>query len=176
MFFENTKELAEHKLILLYILDKVDFPLTNSDITQIILENNHMNYFYIQQYLSELNKANLINIIKKDNNDYYELSELGRKTLIYFMQRIPKKTKELINEKFEEKIEKRRKETQIIGDYYKKSESEYICNLKVIENEITLFNLSLNVVSSKQAKLICTNWKKNPHDIYKKIFDIIIDD
>ena len=46
-----------YKLIVLYILNKVDFPLTNSQISEFILDKGYTNYFKIQQdieqYLSE---------------------------------------------------------------------------------------------------------------------------
>ena len=46
MMFEDTLELAENKLLLLYIFDKIKIPITNNKITQIILENNFINYLF----------------------------------------------------------------------------------------------------------------------------------
>ncbi|MTI65127.1 MAG: DUF4364 family protein [Firmicutes bacterium] len=176
MFIENSDELAQHKLILLYLIDKVEFPITNSDLTHFILENNQMNYFLVQQYLSELVASGFIKITTRDGNEYYNLTKLGKETLNYFINKIPSKVKSKIDEKYEKRKEEKVKEKQIVGNFFKKNESEYIVNLKVIENEITLINLSLNVVSSKQAKIICKNWKENPEFIYKKIFDYLINE
>ena len=44
MFENSTEELAYHKLLILYILDKINMDLTNSQITQVILETDMMNY------------------------------------------------------------------------------------------------------------------------------------
>ncbi|EOC99500.1 DUF4364 family protein [Caldisalinibacter kiritimatiensis] len=173
MFTDNPKELAQHKLLLLYILDRIDIPMTNSDITQLVLENNYMNYFMVQQFLSELVASKFLEFTTKDGNEYYHLSKAGSETLNFFIDRIPKEVKEKIDTMTEKKKEEMIKETQIIGNYYKKNDAEYIVNLKVIENDITLFNLSLNVVSNKQAKMICKKWKENPQDIYKKILDLL---
>ncbi|SHH23112.1 protein of unknown function [Caloranaerobacter azorensis DSM 13643] len=176
MFVENTKELAQHKLLLLYILDIVEFPMTNSEITQFVLENNYMdNYFMVQQFLSELVSSKFIEITTKDGSEYYHITEKGENTLNYFIDRIPEKIKLEIDDNYKNKKEEMIKKTQIIGNYYKKNDSEYIVNLKVIEKDITLFNMSLNVVSNKQAKLICNNWKENPQEIYKKILDLLIE-
>lgn len=174
MFVEDSKELAQHKLILLYIINKIDFQATNSEITQFVLENNVMNYFYVQQYLSELINTKFIEIDNDDDKEYYELTKLGEDTLKYFDYKIPNEIKESIDIKYEERLEQKKKETQILADYFKKNDLEFIVTLKVIENEITLFNLTLNVPSIKQAKVICNNWKDNPQDIYKKIFDLVI--
>lgn len=43
-----------YKLIILYMLDKVDFPLTNSQISEFILNEGYTTYFKLQQALSEL--------------------------------------------------------------------------------------------------------------------------
>ena len=50
----NNRQLAENKLILLYIIDKLEIPVSNLQMTKIILENKIMNYFLLQQYLDEL--------------------------------------------------------------------------------------------------------------------------
>lgn len=176
MFVDNSKELAQNKLLILYILDNADIPMNNSEITQFLLENNYMNYFLAQQFISELVSSKFIEFSTKDGQEYYHLSNAGKDTLSFFNDRIPQTLKEEVNKKFQKKKEEMVKESQIIGNYYKKSESEYIVNLKVIEKDINLFSMSLNVVSNKQAKMICNNWKKNPHEIYKKIIDLLIDE
>ncbi|SCG82612.1 hypothetical protein DW1_1013 [Proteiniborus sp. DW1] len=176
MFIDNSKELAQNKLLILYILDNADIPMNNSEITQFLLENNYMNYFLAQQFISELVSSKFIEFSIKDGQEYYHLSNAGKDTLSFFNDRIPQTLKEEVIKRFQKKKEEMVKESQIIGNYYKKSESEYIVNLKVIEKDINLFSMSLNVVSNKQAKMICNNWKKNPHEIYKQIFDLLIDE
>ncbi|MCG4585602.1 DUF4364 family protein, partial [Anaerosalibacter bizertensis] len=72
------------------------------------------------------------------------------------------------------KKEELKRETQIIGDYFKKNKNEYVVNLKLVEKDSTLFSLYLNVVSSEQAKMICNNWKSNPDKIYQEILNTLI--
>jgi hypothetical protein len=67
-----------------------------------------------------------------------------------------------------------KKESEIFADFYKVNENEYIVNLKVVENEIVLIDLQLNVVSAKQAKLICEKWKNSSGKIYGQIMDSLI--
>lgn len=176
MFIDNSKELAQYKLLILYILDNAEIPMNNSEITQFLLENNYMNYFLAQQFISELVSSKFIEFSTRDGQEYYHLSNAGRDTLSFFNDRIPQSLKDEVNKRYQKKKEELVKESQIVGNYYKKSESEYIVNLKVIEKDINLFSMSLNVVSNKQAKMICNNWKENPHEIYKKIIDLLIDE
>ncbi len=44
-FFDNTQELAQNKLLLLYIVNESYTPLSNEKITEIVLEKDYMNYF-----------------------------------------------------------------------------------------------------------------------------------
>ena len=50
-----------YKLIILYMLNQVDFPLTNSQISAFLLERDYTNYFTLQQAFAELEDAGLVN-------------------------------------------------------------------------------------------------------------------
>ena len=43
-----------YKLIVLYMLEKLDFPLTNGQISEFILDKGYTTYFTLQQALSEM--------------------------------------------------------------------------------------------------------------------------
>ena len=46
-----------YKLIILYMLEKVDFPLTNAQISDFILGKGYTTYFTLQKALSELDNS-----------------------------------------------------------------------------------------------------------------------
>lgn len=174
MFEENSSEVVESKILILYILNIVEKPLTNSEVTQFILENNYMNYFMVQQFLSELVKSKFIEFSTKDGNEYYHLSSAGKDTLKFFADRIPEHIKIDIDTSYEQKKKDMIQESQIVANYFKKNDSEYIIILKVVEKDIVLFSLSLNLPSKEHAKLICKKWKEKSNDVYKNILEILI--
>ena len=49
-----------YKLIVLYMLNKVDFPLTNAQISEFILDEGYTTYFKLQQAISELIESGFI--------------------------------------------------------------------------------------------------------------------
>lgn len=51
-----------YKLTILNMLDKVDFPLTNTQISNFFLEQDYTDYFRVQQVLSDLEDASLIHV------------------------------------------------------------------------------------------------------------------
>ncbi|MDI3309819.1 MAG: DUF4364 family protein [Thermoanaerobacterium sp.] len=159
------QELAENKLIILYILNRIDMPITGEQINRIISDNNLMNYFYLQQYLNELEESNFIDL--KENK--YVLSEFGLNALKLFFKHIQEETRKKIDEYIVINKEKFRQESQYVATYYKKSDREYIANLQVVENDIVLIEINLNLVNAQQAKIVCDNWKQKSNDVYNYI-------
>ena len=176
MFEENTEELAQNKLLLLYIIDKSENLLTNELLTEFVLENNYMNYFLIQQYLSELIESEFIEYKDIKDEKKYILLDKGKITLSYFEDRISPAIKDEISNKFFKAKEEQIKAAEVIGEYYQNDDNEYIVNLKLIENTKTLFSLYLNVSTIEQAKLICNTWKDNTEYIYKNLINILAKD
>ncbi|WP_053956121.1 DUF4364 family protein [Inediibacterium massiliense] len=174
MFYDNTKQLAEHKLILLYIFDKFSMALTNGQITQFVMEKDYMNYFLLQQFLGELVNTGMLEYSKNSDNFFYVLTEKGRRTLQYFKNRLSNDLIEQLDQSIEQKKQILLKEMQVMADYSKNGENEYIVDLKVIENNIMLIDLKLNVVSNKHAKQICEKWKKEAPNIYGDIIGLLI--
>ncbi|MDU7904475.1 MAG: DUF4364 family protein, partial [Peptostreptococcaceae bacterium] len=98
MFENSSEELAYHKLLILYVLEETNMDLTNSQITQVILETEVMNYFSLQQFLSQLMEANFLKIYEDSNREYYTLTQKGIETLNYFLSRIPSQITEKLDE------------------------------------------------------------------------------
>ena len=174
MFENSSEELAYHKLLILYVLEETNMDLTNSQITQVILETEVMNYFSLQQFLSQLMEDNFLKIYEDSNKEYYTLTKKGIDTLEYFLSRIPDQIKEKLDEYIRLNKENLLADTQVKSSFVKQSDNEFIVNLRVIENQSNLIDLNLNVSSEKQAKLICDNWKKNASYMYAEIIDLLI--
>ena len=79
---ENTSTL--YKMIILYMLKKVTFPLSNSQITNFLLDHEYTTYFHIQQTIHDLMDTHLILERKQGNSFCYEITPEGQKTLSYF--------------------------------------------------------------------------------------------
>lgn len=86
-----------YKLIILYMLDKVDFPLTNSQISEFILNEGYTTYFKLQQALSELLDSGFIREESTHTRTFYHLTEEGEETIHYFKNDISPAIQEDIN-------------------------------------------------------------------------------
>lgn len=176
MHLGNTEELAQNKLLLLYIIKFSNKDFTNNELTEFVLERNYMNYFFIQQYLSELVNSNFIEKVNIDSKEVYKLLEKGDVALSYFEDRIPNSIKEELDNEFNRFKSENKKETQVVSDYYQKENNLFVVNLKLVENEDVLFSLYLDVASKEQADLVCERWKNDTEHIYKNIIKLLTED
>lgn len=174
--FEDTLELAEHKLLLLYIFNKIKFPISKNQITQIILENNFINYFTLQQYISELLSSGFLVQVMDDNKHRLNITDKGNKVLSLFEGRLSQNKKDAIDEYLKNHLQNIKKEVTVSADYTIEGSNNFIVNLRAFENNVILIDLKLNVASNKQARELCDKWKSNSSDIYNKIVQLLIAD
>ena len=174
--YESTTELAENKLIVLFIIKTVKFPISNSQLTDIVLENGFINYFVLQQYISELISSKFLTY--KDINDKKLLciTEKGSNVLSFFKDRIPENKISSIEEYLKNKLEQIKKELTLSANYTVSEDNSFIVSLKALEGETLLMDLKLSVASNKQAMDLCNKWKNNSAEIYNKIVNLLIGD
>ena len=60
-----------YKLMNLYMLKQVNFPLTNAQLTDFFLQHEYASYFTLQQALSELQESGLIRTESTYNSTRY---------------------------------------------------------------------------------------------------------
>lgn len=77
-----------YKLTILNMLDKVDFPLTNTQISNFFLEQDYTDYFRVQQVISDLVDADLIRTESTHSNTQYTITAAGKETLEFFKDKI----------------------------------------------------------------------------------------
>ena len=92
-----------YKLIILYMLEKVDFPLTTSQISEFILDKGYTNYFKLQSTISEMLDSQLILAENTHNRTLYHLTEEGSKTIEFFRNKISPEIQHDIDDFLEEK-------------------------------------------------------------------------
>ena len=64
-----------YKLMVLYLLKKVNFPVTNSQMSEFMVSKEYTNFFTFQKVLSELLDANLIRLQTMRKSDLYMSNE-----------------------------------------------------------------------------------------------------
>ncbi len=139
--------LTLYKLIVLYMLDRVDFPLSTSQISEFVLDKGYTTYFKLQQALSELMDAGLIRDESTHNRTLYHLTEDGSSTIDYFKNNISQDIQKDVNEYLKEKKYDLKNESSVKADYYRNTNQEYSVHCQVTENALPLIDLTITVPS-----------------------------
>jgi hypothetical protein len=133
-----------------------------------------MNYFFFQQFLTELCENGHLTSKTEDEKIFYSITKKGKDTLNYFLGRIPLGVKKRIDETITSIRKNIKNETLITADYIPENEKEFIVNCKVNEDNFTLIDLKISVGTKSDARSICNNWKKYSQVIYSEIIDSLI--
>lgn len=163
-----------YKLTILNMLDKVDFPLTNTQISNFFLEQDYTDYFRVQQVISDLADANLIRSESTHNNTQYVISDAGKETLEFFKDKISDAIERDTIAFLEKNKLELRNDNSILADYYKTPNLDYAVRCQYREHNINLIDLTLSVKTKAQAEAICNNWKKQNEDVYAYLMDMLL--
>ena len=159
--------LTLYKLIVLYMLNKVDFPLSKAQISDFILGKEYTNFLTLQEVLNDLVDAGFAESKTMRNRTLLAITQEGQNTLSYFENRINPEIIEDINEYFINNNMQIKNELAVQAQYYKNTAGEYTAELVVKDKNVNLISLSLSVPTEDIASSICANWQKKNEIIYQ---------
>lgn len=165
---------TQYKLLILYMLDQVDFPLTNTQISNFMLDRDYTTYFTIQQTINELIRAELIRTESTHNNTQYYITNAGKETLSFFPDKLSAAMKADVRSFFAENKIKIRQEISAVANYCKTTLQDYAVRCQIKERQRTLIDLTITVSSQEQAQAICANWQKQQENVYAYLMDMLL--
>lgn len=163
-----------YKLIILYMLDKVRHPLTNSQISNFILDHDYTSYFHLQETITDMVGTQLISVDIVRDTSYYKITEEGATTLSYFTNEISGVIKEEIHAYLEEHGVEMQNRTAVMADYYKNTTEEYCVRCQVKERNTNLIDLTLSVPTEEAARSICQKWDGKCQEIYAYLMNALL--
>ncbi len=161
--------LIVYKLIILYMLDRVDFPLSNSQISEFILNEGYTNYFKLQQVLAEMIDSGFIREESTHSRTFYHLTEEGEQTIKYFKTDLSPEIQADIEEYLREKKYDLKNEVSVKADFYRNANDEYSIRCQVIEHNAPLIDLTVTAPTEAEAETIANNWTQKNEEIYAMI-------
>ncbi|NLL00647.1 MAG: DUF4364 family protein [Clostridiales bacterium] len=163
-----------YKLMILYILSRVDFPLSNAQLTSFILEKEYTNYFNIQRAISELLDDEFIAVKTIRNSSLYLITDSGNETLLFFDNLISSGIKEDIEEYLAENKYELKEEVSTPADYSHVKKGEFSVRLSVIERGTHIIDLTLSVPTEEEAVIMCNKWSEKSSDIYSFLMSSLL--
>ena len=174
--YENRN--AENKLLLLYLINRMEFPMSRAQITDFVQEADFMDYYTLQQTLAILVESGHLDATEENALDNsttrYVVTGDGQTTLDYFEKHIPWSRRQTIDRYITENRGKIKKDYEYTATYFPNVENdEFRVKCGVYEDKRALLELFVSVDTRQQAKLIQSNWRANASVLYQRIIEAL---
>lgn len=162
----NTEATTLYKLMVLYMLSKVNFPLSNNQISEFMLNKQYTTYFTLQEVLNSLAEDGFIIVLAYRNSTQYKLTKEGSDTISFFDSKISNAIRDEIDQYLKDNKYDLKCEVGTTSDHYRTVNGDYIAHCQVREGETNLIELNIAVPLEEQADAMCAKWKEASQEIY----------
>ncbi len=163
-----------YKLIVLYMLDKVQIPLTNRIISEYVLGKEYTNYFNLQTAFTELLDEQMIAIDMTYKTTYYHLTDKGKETLTLFQSQLSPEIRDEIEHFLKENHYSIIEEVGTFTDYRVLPTGDYESTCALKENGHTLMELKITTSSEDEAAKICASFSEKNESIYQDLIQHLL--
>ena len=164
------------KLILLYVFDRMEIPVTYDTLNDMCCsQNSWLSYMTLTQILPELIHARFIVSMPSSNSEYFKITQEGRDCLNFFYTKIPSSTRKNIDAYVKKNRQVFKRKQEYFRDYKKNKDGTYTLNLKIIDPFGSKLELELNVANRAEAITAFKRWNDSASDVYASIYQILID-
>ncbi len=161
---------TQYKLMILYMIKKVSFMLSNSQIHRFFGEYNYTSYIKFQSVLSELIDNGLVEKYTTKTQEKYELTKEGEETLDFFIDDLNEKAKNDIDEYIKNNNYKLRQAASLTADFKTNNNNTYMATLKLSDGNEDIVNITINEIPDLETvRTICEKWPEKAGNIYKNI-------
>lgn len=167
-----------NKLIILFCMDKMEMPLTESSIIEICsVKNEWINYMDCLDLLFQLSQSKLIYKTQCNQGEMrYTLTVEGRECLSYFYNRIPKQLQDEITSYAKNNRLSIKTSQEYYANYTDAEDGSYLVTLRIYESLINtpLFEISVKAPTRQAAEEACKKWRQSAPNVYEYIFENLI--
>lgn len=176
MRYKVKTELAENKLILLFLASRIPAGLDHDEFVRFNNEGDWMLYFELEQYLLELVEGGLLALRGPAGQKLYAVTAEGLNVLGLLKAKIPLSIRSFIGEKMADRRMKLEQEQEISADYMQDSACEFPVMLRIFENNLPLLEMNLTAPSAEAAELVCRRFRQEGADIYASLIERLTKD
>lgn len=156
-----------YKLIILFMLDRTDYTMTNSMISNFIIGKGYTNLFNLHETLSELIASEFISTDTIRDTIHYKITNSGEEALSLFENRLSYAIKQDILEYLKAERINVKNESEITADYFYNDSNWYTVQCIIKDRKEILLDLKFDVPTKSQAETICNNWRGKSSSIYE---------
>ena len=166
------------KIILLFIFEKMEIPLSENTLSEIIMSNpDLMSYMDYREALGKIVDVKFV-VAKTVSGDLmYQLTKDGRDCLSHFWTKIPASIREAIIKYTDENKLRMKRSQEYRIDYFKNSDGTQtvVFMIKDYAGPHNLMELKLRVPSRADAMRAAARWKDKAPEVYEFIYNHLVE-
>lgn len=167
------------KIILLFIFEKMEIPLSETTLSEIIMSNpDLMTYMDYRDALAKIMDVHFV-VAKNIGGDImYLLTKDGRDCLTHFWKKIPASVREMIIKYTEENKLRMKRSQEYRIDYYKNGDGTYtaVFAIKDYTASANLMELKMRVPSRADAMRAASRWKDKAPEVFDFVYNGLVEE
>ena len=166
-----------NKLIFLFVMDKMEIPLTEDSIIDICTSRNlWLKYMDCKDVMWQLLDVGYIAKTNTGDGDRYNITYEGRNCLSNFFLKIPSSTREEISNFAKENRLTFKRAQEYVGNYFKNNDGSYTVALKIKDplEAQNLFEMKIVYPSRKSAINATKVWKNSAPTIFENVYETLL--
>lgn len=164
---------SEIKMLICYLINRLDYPFTKEQIIEIICSDGIANYFEVSQALSEVVSSGNITLSISDSGEYPQITPLGRSNIEDLQDSLPLSVKEqALNNALNMSIKLKREQENKIEI----TDISNGCKVKmsITDGNDELMTLEVYAADHSQADYIKSKFLEDPVRIYSNIVSMLM--
>ena len=168
------------KLILLFVFEKMEFPLTDASVSEIIMANpSWMTYMDFKDALFLLGESNYVYRTSAGSETSFHITQDGRNCLSHFFHKVPASIREEITEFAKENRQRFKRNQEYTNDYFKNADGTHTVVLRIRDQNggsDSLLEVLMKTSTRSGAKKAALRWKDKAAILYEHINHVMIED
>lgn len=170
-------ESTNNKLLVLFVLDKLEMPINEELLLQICsIDNDWIPYLFCQQVIGDLLRSGFITKVAAGNNSpLISLTADGRTCLSHFYNDIAVSVRDSVAAFVKSQRINYRKKQEFVADYFRNQDGTFTVSLKILEVSQPLMELKFVVANRAVATSVYNSWPSKAPEIFRLIHENLIE-
>jgi hypothetical protein len=175
------REKNDIKIFILYLLKNLNYPLDFNTISDIVVQDEFVNYFDFAECFAELLDSGNIEQISESSDDksiseYYRITENGKQVVEQLQSGLLNIIKEKSLKSAMRLLSFKSRGSDVRCTYSERDDKRYDLKCEIIENNVKILELSLVVDTKYQLDKMMYNYNERPEVIYRGIISLLTGD
>ena len=158
-----------YRLTILYILHRVNYPISNNSLSKFLLQDNFTDYFNLQQLLSELIDDEYVIKDEYHGKTLYSISDTGEAALKLLTRELSPAIKADVDRYLVDHNMELRDDISVRSNIYQNNINQYTAKLFIEESGEKLLELNIQTPSRDEAEKLCNKWMQSGPRLYPMI-------